>query len=933
MRALLCVLLAAAVSFAQGGRKKPTFDVPESERAAPAGPTAEAERDAMRRTVSRLAGWPHERARRAAERLIVQKEKSRNTVLAVLLSTEREHRALKPGAAYVLGRIGEPAHFMTLLHVAIEKQQQKHAAVFLEAAWRLDQPRAVAESFRFFHLSTTTLRREATRFVLDRVKRDNLPAILDLLDRRKAERPFTREIGLRLLDRLVQTREVEWKDVQHYFYRSLGDDSPGVASRSMRMLASLNNKENIGELNQRIAGEKMPWRKRSYAALSLSILSSAFKVQPYSEEAIAVLKGRKGMGHPREILARSSSALALTQVALRTNREEYVRMLDRAIPERLIEAVGGTRRHYRDFGTVMPLAFATLRRITGQTLPDEAPAWARWWQDHNRSFRAKRELNGIAEQDLSSMVVEIARPAASGGTRMRLQVVGGAKPVFRHGRAFALAKADMSALLDELSAAKFFTRAEERSEEPARDAAVFVVRVGDLDRSVAYGSGSEGDLALRERLLMRVQTLADRYVWQHFWDADTQPSWNLFFLENHRWFKTHADAEEHAIRLRGMITGSLDDMIDPGARLFATRFLAGLSGGGAALDERQVTSMVQAVAAEPAANEFVGEVVDLLVPAAGSDAAVGLVGALATKVGPSAQAMLEHLCASTTQQQVAKLSSDKRWKVRRAAVRALAKRDTKLSRPLLRARLEDDEALVRVAAAEALARQKDRSILPRLQKMAKSESARVREVTAYSLALLGSRESLGSLRALLFEDSVPSVRAHAVEGLVESRHPDAPELLIDVFRQESDVGVRSAAATGIVKLESPDLVNELMDRLQLTTALDPERVALVNVLARFRSEAPMDLLRQVLQGDDQPSADAAALGLARQWEDASLTQLVRMAKRGGPTTRVAVRHLQLLTSQEFKTESYRRQAESYSAWATSALSENPRKWYMDALTT
>ena len=70
---------------------------------------------------------------------------------------------------------------------------------------------------------------------------------------------------------------------------------------------------------------------------------------------------------------------------------------------------------------------------------------------------------------------------------------------------------------------------------------------------------------------------------------------------------------------------------------------------------------------------------------------------------------------------------------------------------------------------------------------------------------------------------------------------------------------------------------------------DPERVALVNVLARFKSDQPVDLLRAVVKGDDELSAEAAALGLARRWDDAALVPLIRMLK-SGHSTRAAVRH-------------------------------------------
>ena len=100
-----------------------------------------------------------------------------------------------------------------------------------------------------------------------------------------------------------------------------------------------------------------------------------------------------------------------------------------------------------------------------------------------------------------------------------------------------------------------------------------------------------------------------------------------------------------------------------------------------------------------------------------------------------------------------------------------------------------------------------------------------------------------------------------------------------------------------------------------------ERVALVNVLARFQSDGPTSLLRAVVKGDDELSAEAAALGLARRWDDEALIPLIRMLKNGH-NTRAAVRHLQLLTSQAFESESYAEQAKNYQGWATAHATGN-----------
>jgi HEAT repeat protein len=927
MRALLILMLVGAVVLAQG-RKKPVFEVPEGQKKAP--PERRVfDRDALDRTIQRLAGWPNDRARKAAERLIVQKEKSLPLVLEVLVSAEPDDARLKPGAAYVVGRVGDKTHALTLLLVAAERPQQRHAAVFFESAWRLQPEQTVTEAFRFFHLAETTLRRQSTKFVLDRISRENLPGIHDLLDRRKSERPFTREIGLRLLDRLVETRQVDWGDAGPYFYRSLGDESPQVSSRAMRLLAGRNDPENIKELNHLITKELSYWRQRSYSALALSLLSSAYKVQPFEPETLKTLRGAKGLEHPKETLAQASAALALAQAALRTNDKALVKLLDREVPIVLIDAVGARRHHYRDFGSVMPLAYAMLRRITGQTFPDHAPAWAAWWRDSGRRFRAKRELIEVDADELENLEIELSQPAEAGGVRVRLTVVGKQKPTFLHGRAYAVPPEDLKRLADVLRGYGFFETDEVDRASATRTAALVAMRVGDLDRMVSFDIG-EGKTEIRDAIRGQVDELVGRYAWQAWWDIDQQPSWQLFFAQNRKWFAEHTDPNERAERLRAMVAGSLNDLVEADDRLYAVQSVAALPGGGGALKPNEVEAVVKAVAAEREANEFLAATVELLVPDAGGEAAEKLIDALADKIGPTSRALLIRVCQGLPEDHVARLATDPRWKVRRAAVGALANSTAEGAVAALRARLADEEISVRAAAAEALARRKDPATLSTLAELASSTMAVVRQTAAYSYGMLGGREGRSGVLHLLYQDRNPEVRIRAIRGLEESGDPEAPRLILGVFKGENDPRVRAAAANALVELETPELVDHLTDTLQLTDGMAPERVAIVAVLARFRSNKPLDMLRAVLAGDDQVSADAAALGLARRWDDASLIQLIRMIKNGA-RERTAVRHLQLLTSRSFENADFKRQAENYEGWATTHSTGNPRLWYRDAL--
>ena len=47
-----------------------------------------------------------------------------------------------------------------------------------------------------------------------------------------------------------------------------------------------------------------------------------------------------------------------------------------------------------------------------------------------------------------------------------------------------------------------------------------------------------------------------------WWDIDQQPSWQLFFAENRKWFAEHTDVGERADRVRAMVAGALNDIVD-----------------------------------------------------------------------------------------------------------------------------------------------------------------------------------------------------------------------------------------------------------------------------------------------------------------------------------------------------------------------------------
>ena len=927
---LLLLLLAATPVLAQG-RKKPVFDIDDAAPPTTEGPKTRA-RDPLGDAIKRLSGWPGDRSRRAAELLIVQKEKSLPRITEVLISQRREDLRLKPGAAYVLGRIGDKSNATTLILVAAEKEQHRYAQVYLEAAYSLDPQRAVKEAFRFFHLRATTLRHQAVKFVRAHIHKDSLPEVLELLDRRRAPLPVTREIGLQLLDRMYQTGEVEWKEVSDDIYRALGDTSPQVARRAMQLCAARRDErdnESVKALNRLITRDVSFWRERSYAALALAIHSSAYRVQPFTKEALEVLRGDRGMLHPKELLAQAAAALALAQVALRTSDPELVKMLDRDIPIILIEAVGAGNRHYRDFSTVMPLAYTMLRRITGKNFGDQAPVWAQWWRDHGHRFRAKRELIEVVDTDIPTTVLDVRPPGGGEKDGLRLVVVGNTRPTYRFGQALAIEQERMKEVVELLRETGFFGHAETDTKELGANDALVVLRVGDLTRTVAYGAKAGGK-ARRDRILKYVMELAAGQQWQHFWDRDEYGNWDLFFADLNRWFYKNKDPKERADKMRDLIASSLDDMLSLEDRVRAVQTLKELDGGARALTDEQLGSLVDAVSAEPATNEFVIQAANFLVPDGGQKAALALVDVLALQPGPHALSLLGHICSNLPPVERVILSEDKRWQVRSAATRSLEDVEPGLSTKALRNRLKDKSVLVRVAAVEALARRRDMQAMSSIAALAQDPNPSVRAAAAYAYGLLGGEDGLRGIEPLLFDDADADVRRRAIEGLREGHTPGAAELMLRVFEDERERTVRAAAAAAVVELETPEMVDNLVQRLEVTDSGSNAKVALVNVLARCRDRRTTPILRKVLRGDDTLSKDAAALGLARRWEAGAMTQLVRMVQ-ARRVPRPAVVHLESLTSQGFETEDYDTIARNYSDWFKIKSRGRPAIWFRDAL--
>ncbi len=174
----------------------------------PAPTTGDAEAVAIRKEIARLTTWPARDGVHAAESLLLRGPVAGPFLVEALAGGER---ALQPGAAWVLGRVGDPAHVVPILQAAARLNGYR-AETFFEAAQNLDVDSTKRWVLGFLSLDRAQLREEATRYLMKVVDASDAPSVTRLSD---SDKVGARVAGLRLLepvavpdieDRLVRAR-------------------------------------------------------------------------------------------------------------------------------------------------------------------------------------------------------------------------------------------------------------------------------------------------------------------------------------------------------------------------------------------------------------------------------------------------------------------------------------------------------------------------------------------------------------------------------------------------------------------------------------------------------------------------------------------------------------------------------------------------------
>src|SRR5688572_4424683 len=194
-------------------KKKRDFDFGEPEPAptpgrpgapspgAPDAPPTDPETAAVRKEIAALATWPAREGIRAAESLQLRGPVVVPFMIEVLAGSTR---AVQPGAAWVLGKVGQGTHVVPILQAAA-KLNGYRAEVFFDAARALEPERTKEWLIGFLSLDRTQLREEATRYLLKIVAPGDVARISALTE---SDKSGARISGLRLLE-AVQAPDAE----------------------------------------------------------------------------------------------------------------------------------------------------------------------------------------------------------------------------------------------------------------------------------------------------------------------------------------------------------------------------------------------------------------------------------------------------------------------------------------------------------------------------------------------------------------------------------------------------------------------------------------------------------------------------------------------------------------------------------------------------
>ena len=897
------------------------------------GPT-----DPIAALIEALRTWPDRKATRAAERLFLE---GREAVPHLLQVLDRGDPALQAGAAWVLGKVGEPVHVQVILKSAAERTNASRADVFFDAAYELDPTQTRRWLISFLALSTKPVfRTKAAAFLEMKVGPEDQDRILNLLESEKAH---VRIAGLQLLP----AAQVE--DAAERFLQALSDLSPLVAHAATRLLAHEPSEQMVQRLNQfaREAGA----RERSYSVLALVEIARSEGSNPFEDATVLELAGRRGLLHP-EMLSAGAAAVGLAFGALDSRDDTVANLLDGRVVDTLINTLGGS--HFRDFGSLAPSAFAALRRLSGTNLPDTAVAWAQWWRGARGSFRARRPLQKLEATDVPRAYVRF-EAIEGNGRRVAAEFVaeGGAE---RPG-AFLLERRVFEGLVAFLADEGIFDIVERGGVRANEHVAVTVGILNQRKRMTvspdlvgATEQEREESRRKHQRIRVRLDALLAANIWQRYRDADKWP-------DHQAWWKANVDIlaqaspQERRAMLQSAIVYAYDDMPDDAARAEGLVRLQRLE---SRLTETEVRELATQLTSGDAFGQLEADALRWIVAQGHPESREQMIQAVAARDEAEAREILAGLLLDGGAERIRAGFTDERTSLRAGAARAAqrfveseaamqASPEERMQfyarlRPGLEVLSLDDDVAVSVQALLALAYLGDDGIVVKLEDLYRRGDFGVKLEVTRALGHIPGQGSHQLLTRVMAEERKDgksgALRAAALESMARTHHKDAVRLLRFYLLNDSDESVREAAARTLAELGTDEARFSIVEHLHGGEPDADRRARCVDVLGRFDSEVVPVLLRRYLGDRDTGVRAIAALRAADHNMSEAFPFLLELLRKGMGTQRDEARAgLENLTATRFAETGYNALAERYEEWyedpRVKGLSD--RAWFREAL--
>lgn len=885
--------------------------------------------------IVQLKGWPARPARRAAEALFLRQQ---DAVPALVRALEGQDADVQAGAAWVLGKVGEPAHVNVILKSAARRVNAHRVREFFDAAYELSPKATKRWLVGFLTIANRPVfRSAAAEFLAATANEEDRPSVLALLD---SDQAAVREAALGLLI------AAGVPDAVDRIFVALSDLSPEVAYGAARELARVEDPDVLARLNA-VAREDGA-RERAYATLALVEIARSTGGNPFEDATIQELAGRRGILHP-EKLSRGTAAAGLAFGGLEIEDPALASLLDSTVVDVLIDTVGGA--HFRDFSSVSPSVFAALRRLSGRDLPNTAVDWARWWQQARTGFRARRPLKKVDASDMLRAYVGYVSIDAQGRRRTAEFVPqGGAvrpgalvlrAPVFE----------SLIAFLEDQGIFDAQDRGQMRGDEHLTVTLGVMNQRRRLQLAPMLAGVSQAEQEANARtyatLRMRFDSLVDANIWQNYRDADV-PGDALSWWDATDRAMAQAGPDERAALLQAAIVAAYDDLSDD---LHRAEALLRLREMNRALSEADAGVLADVLSASPAFGVMEADGVRWLLGQGHERARQTVIERLAERVEPDARQLLAGVLFDRGTEFVREAFADPRAGMRAGAAQAArmlveqaagsATQATERAhlverlRPGLEVLSADEDPAVSIRALLALAYMGDQGVVDRLESLYRSGRFNVRLEVVRAMGYVPGKRAHPFLTFVMSEEKGnegAALRASALESMARSGHKDAVRLLVFYLLTDKDQVVNEAAGRALAELGTAEARFALVERLAQGEPDAVLRARLADVLGRFQGDVVEERLLALL-GDAErrvqwvAAVRAANLGLAQ-----AFPYLLDLLRRGeGALRDEAVEAAENLSSVVLERRGYNELADAYESWYSEAKSGNWRLWLREAL--